>query len=284
MPGQEQADCGHKGCEERLRGELAALRETLTGNPPAAYRAPAGEADRARHRWLTGHQAALPVAQLLTAALHALAAAPEEAAGRLITWAVALYDVDSVLSLYSGSCPPALYGSLVRPPAMAAHPALSGEWARDHAPVPQALRAAQDRHRAAPARDQLTRAVKDNLRVRMAVARRLVPEGAASLLQHTGRCPGHEPTEAEQDLYDVHFQVQRRPVCRSVCRAQLVGLLGRCVADIGAYGLGPVPDGAPERFGREALARLVAVAVCEGPPAFASQIPQPRAGRARIRP
>lgn len=274
MPGVDQADCGHGDCEERLRGELAALRETLAGNPPAPYRAPGDEADRARHRWLTGHQAAFPVAQLLATALHALAATPGEAAGRLITWAVALYDVDSALSLYSGSCPPALHASLVRPPAMAEHPAFSGGWARDHVPVPEALRAAQNRHRA-PALEQLSRAVKDNLRVRMAVARRLAPEGESSLLQHTGRCPGRGPTEVEQDLYDAHFHVERRPVCRPAYRAQLVRLLVRCVADIGAYGLGAIPNGAPERFGREALARLVAVAVCEGPPAFATRTPQP---------
>ncbi|MFG2995393.1 hypothetical protein [Streptomyces sp. NPDC048340] len=276
LPGEPPAPCGRTSCQERLDAELDALRAILSGSPPDACLPPADEADRVRHRWLTGHHAAFCVWQLLPPGLYALAAAPERATTRLLAWTTALYDVYSVLFLYSGSCTPEQYATLVRPGMAAAHPAFSGEWARDHAPVSAALRAVRDRH-PAPLLTLLGGAVRDNQRVHMAVARRLVPEGA-SLLQQAGRSAGHGPTEAEQALYDAHFQVERGPVCRPAHRAQLVRLLAGCVADIGAHGLGTLPDGCPERFGREALARLVAVAVCEEPPQI-SRIPEPPKGR-----
>ncbi|MET9324592.1 hypothetical protein ABZX75_31185 [Streptomyces sp. NPDC003038] len=272
MPGGELAPCHHDRCADRLDGELSALRTSLTEGPPAAYLPPSDETGLVRHRWRTGHHAALVVRQLQARALNALAATPEAEARRLIVWTVALYDVHSVLFLYSGSCSPEQYAAVLRPGMMTAHPAFSAEWARDHAPVPIALRAAQDRHRAC-ALDPLTRAVTHNQRVHTAVGRRLVADGAAPL-QWAGRRSGDGPTEAEHALADAHFGVARRPVCASVHRAQLVRLLTLCLADIGAHGLGPLPDGCPGRFGREAVSRLVAVAVAEEPPACAAPLPQ----------
>jgi hypothetical protein len=153
------------------------------------------------------------------------------------------------------------------------HPAFSGEWSRDHASVLAALRAARDQHspdRIAP----LTRAVKDNRRVHMAVAGTLVP-GGASLLQQSGRHPGHGPTEDEQALYDDYFHVQRQPLCRVAHWAQLVRLLGQCTADIAGHGLGLAPEGCPERFTRDALELLTAPG--------SGSIPGLRAARRRAR-
>lgn len=280
LPGAELPDCDHARCADRLAAELAALRATLTAGPPAGCLPPGGAADRVRHRWLTGHHAAFTVWQALTRGLYALAAAPEPAATRPVAWTTALYDVYSVLFLYAGSCTPEQYATLLRPELTAAHPAFSGAWARDHAPVPAALCAARGRHRPAVL-GPLTAAVKDNRLVRTAVARRLVP-GGTSLAREAGRSPGGLPTEAERALYDAHFRVERLPLCGPVHRAQLVRLLTLCLADIGAHGLGPLPDGCPERFGREAAARLVAVAACEGPPARSApppMTPNPLKGR-----
>ncbi|MCJ1680100.1 hypothetical protein MTF65_22710 [Streptomyces sp. APSN-46.1] len=240
LPGEPLADCRHTDCAERLSAGLAALRDTLAGRPPAGYPPPSGEADRVRHRRLTGRRAAFPVWQSLARALHGLAATPEGAADRMVARAAALYDASSVLLLYAGG-------------AAAAHPGVCDEWARDHVPVPGALRAARDRH-PGPVLDPLTRAARDHARVRVAV----LPQG--------GRCPGRGPTEAEQARYDAHFHVERQPVCRPAYRASLAGLLARCAADIGAHGLGPLPDGCPDHLGREALARLAPVALYEEPP------------------
>ncbi|MFD9409293.1 hypothetical protein ACFWBN_20065 [Streptomyces sp. NPDC059989] len=279
MPGADLPACDHARCAERLEAELTALRATLTTGPPAACLPPDGEADRVRHRWFTGHHAAFTVWQLLARGLSTLAATPEAAATLPIAWTTALYDVYSVLFLYAAGCTPEQYATLLHPRMAAAHPAFSCGWARDHTPVPAALDAARDSHRAA-ALDRLSDAVKDNQRVHMAVARRLVPDGSSPLRQ-AGRSPGPEPTEAEQALHDAHFRVERQPLCGPVHRAQLVRLLNLCLADIGAYGLGPLPDGCPERFGRESVARLIAVAVCEEPPARNAppKIPNPTKGR-----
>ncbi|MCX4528790.1 MULTISPECIES: hypothetical protein [unclassified Streptomyces] len=157
----------------------------------------------ARHR--DRHDAATAVWQSLARALYALAAAPEAETGPLAARAAALYDVSSALLLRSG-------------PAF-------GE------PVPGALRAALASHPAAPALDPLLRAVKDHVRVRVAVVRRPEPD----------------------------LPAERHPVPP----AGLADLLARC-----ADGPGPLPPGCPERFGREPLARLaaVAVALCEETP------------------
>ncbi|MGW6510966.1 hypothetical protein ACWGCP_26100, partial [Streptomyces niveus] len=169
MPGVPlPADCGEKDCQERLREGLGALREVLAGHPPATLLPPADEVSRVQHRWLVGHHAAFAVWQSLADVLHVLAAATEAATDRLAVRAAALYDAYSVLFLYAGSCTPELYAAVLRPHMTATHPAFSGEWARDHAPVPAALRAARDRHpppRIAPR----TRAAQDNRRVHKAV-------------------------------------------------------------------------------------------------------------------
>ncbi|WP_405881715.1 hypothetical protein OG747_25710 [Streptomyces sp. NBC_01384] len=275
MPGEPlPAKCRREDCEERLRRALAALRETLAGHPPTALRPPADEVSRVRYRWLIGHHAAFGVWQSLARVLHALTAASEAAVGSLTAWAAALYDTYSVLFLYAGSCTPELYAAMLRPHMTAAHPAFSGEWSRDHASVRAALRAARDQH--SPARiAPLTRAVKDNRRVHMAVAGTLVP-GGASLLQQSGRHPGHGPTEDEQALYDDYFHVQRQPLCRVAHWAQLVRVLGQCTADIAGHGLGLAPEGCPERFTRDALELLTAPALAGEPPL---QIHRPPKGR-----
>ncbi|MFI6085463.1 hypothetical protein ACIBBB_31635 [Streptomyces sp. NPDC051217] len=163
-----------------------------------------------------------------------------------------------MLFLYTGSCSPELYAAVVRPRISAAHPAFSGAWARDYAAVPAALRVVRGRHPAsllAP----LTSAARDNQRVHMAVAGKLVPNGA-SLLQQAGRHPADIISAAEHDLYDAYFGVHRRLVCSLGYEAQLVRRLAQCASDITVHGLGPNPDGCPERFTHDALPLLTAPA------------------------
>ncbi|MFD5899265.1 hypothetical protein [Streptomyces sp. NPDC060366] len=258
MPDEEPANCSHPDCPDLLRVELSALRHALSGEPPATHIAPSDEVDRARHRWFVGHHAAFAVWQLQARALHAVAATPEPAAQPAVIRAATLYDAYSVLFLYSGSCSPELYAAVVRPHISAAHPAFSGAWARDHAAVPAALRVVRARHPAALLAP-LTRAVRDNQRAHMAVAGKLVPSGA-SLLQQAGRHPANITTAAEHDLYDAYFRVHRQPVCRLGYETQLVRRLAQCASDIIGYGLGPNPDGCPERFTHDALSLLTAPA------------------------
>ncbi|WP_405796668.1 hypothetical protein [Streptomyces sp. NBC_01506] len=263
MPDDDPADCSDSrcaefDCPELLRGELTDLRRAVAGDPPETHLPPPGEADRARHRWFVGHHAAFAVWQLQARALQAMAVTPEPPTQRAVRRAAALYDAYSVLFLYSGSCSPEQYAAVVRPHMSAAHPAFSGAWARDHAPVPAALRLVRARHPASVLAP-LTRAARDNQRAHMAVANKLVPSGG-SLLEEAGRQTADLTTAAEHDLYDAYFGVRRRQVCRPGFEAQLVRRLAQCASDIVVHGLGPSPDGCPERFTHDALSVLTALA------------------------
>lgn len=214
------------GCPQPVAADLRLLRE-----PGAdALRAPADPADRARYRWLIGHHAAFALWQRLRRVLERALDDPAQ-----LGPAARLYDVYSVLFLYTGSCSAERYAETIRPEMTARHPAFSGEWARDQEGLGALTRRVLARHPKPLARP-LADAVRLNRRVHMAVAARLVP-GGASLLQETGRRPGQGPTPAERDLYDRHFAVRRGEVCGAAFTAQFVRRLAQILCDVAAHGL-----------------------------------------------
>ncbi|QKV74044.1 L-tyrosine 3-hydroxylase [Amycolatopsis sp. Hca4] len=183
------------------------------GPPPAD-----GEAELAWYRWLLGHHGAFCAWRLLSAAL-----------GRGdLGEAADLHDTYSALLLYSGSCTPEVYCSVIRPRMAARHPAMSGTWARDHRHAAALLAAA----RPAPG-SALKVAVKFNRLVHMTVAARLVPDGG-SLLRDAGRDVHCAPTEGEQALLDDFFLVDRAPVCAHVFTAALRERVAALLADLAA--------------------------------------------------
>lgn len=155
------------------------------------------ENTRAWHRWMLGHHAAFCVWRLMSEVLAAGTAGV----------AAALYHAYSALLLYSGSCTPAVYDSVIRPRMRAAHPAFSGTWARDYRQVRAHLAEA-----APAAGSPLKEAVKFNRLVHMSVAARLVP-GGGSLLRDSARDVHAAPTQEETDLFDSFFLTDRGPVC-----------------------------------------------------------------------
>ncbi|MER5339324.1 hypothetical protein ABT030_03065 [Streptomyces mirabilis] len=226
-------------CRQSINADLRLLRPALAGDVPARHRTPHDPDDRARYRWIVGHQTAFGVWQLKGAVLRALAHS-DNAPQRLVAQAAQLYDVYSALFLYTGSCSAERYAATVRPDMTARHPAFSGEWARDHEAIPGLLSAVRARHpREAIA--ALTQAARRNQQVHIAVARKLVPDGA-SLLATAGREPGTGRTDAERDLYDDHFKVRRQAVCRPSFDAQLVRRLTQCFCDITTYDLDEPDD------------------------------------------
>ncbi|MEV6716738.1 L-tyrosine 3-hydroxylase [Lentzea sp. NPDC051208] len=176
------------------------------------------ETEIAWYRWLLGHHGAFCVWRLLSAAL---------GRGDLDEAAV-LHDTYSALLLYSGSCSPEVYRSVIRPRMAARHPAMSGTWARDHRHAAALLAEA----RPAP-RSALKAAVKFNRLVHMTVAARLVPVGG-SLLRDAGRDVQLAPTEDEQALLDDFFLVDRAPVCAHVFAAALRARVAVLLADLAA--------------------------------------------------
>ncbi|WP_416968174.1 hypothetical protein [Streptomyces sp. 4F14] len=234
LPGTPAAVCDT--CPQPLASDLLLVRRAVSGLPPLTLLAPRDLDELARYRWLVGHRAAFAVWHLQTHALRSLAdsSAPSPLA---VEHTAFLYDVYCALLRHTGSCSARRYAATVRADMTACHPAFSGEWARDHAPVPELLRAVRARH-PAPAVAPLTRAARRSHRVHMEVAERLVP-GGRSLLQESGRCPGGTATPVELGLHDAFFGVVRHPVCERFFAAQLLRLVTRILCD-------PLPGGDPD--------------------------------------
>ncbi|MGK5729463.1 hypothetical protein ACSNOG_07930, partial [Streptomyces sp. URMC 124] len=191
-----------------------------------------------------GHQVAFGVWRLLADRLRALLDDPEPEPS-LVRQAARLYDTYSLLLLYTGSCTPRRYAATVRSDMAARDPAFSGQWTRDHTPLPGLLRQVR-RTFPQSAVTPLTRAARLNHHVHMAIAEQLVPDGV-SLLQRAGRDLTQGPAEAERDLSDDYFLVRRRTLCDDAFAAQIVLRLAQIMCDMTAHGLNlaaapPVPQ------------------------------------------
>ena len=107
---------------------------------------------------------------------------------------------------------------MLRPHMTAAHLAFSGEWSRDRASVLAALRAAREQHppdRIAP----LTRAVKDNRRVHMAVDVQHWAADAGMLVLAGGSVRAPAGAEFDFALVEVLGELVPRPRERLNSRA-----------------------------------------------------------------
>ncbi|MGM1063884.1 L-tyrosine 3-hydroxylase [Saccharothrix sp. Mg75] len=177
------------------------------------------------YRWVLGHHVAVCVWRLLGDRLSdALRPdAPEEAGDAV----AGLYDAYSALLLYSGSCSPETYATVIRARMKARHPAFSGTWARDYEHVSDLL------GRFKPvAGDRVKRALRTNRLVHMTVAKRLVPRGK-SLLRESGMDPTRV-TDADRDRFDDFFGIARAGVCRAEFDDQLADRVALVVEDLAA--------------------------------------------------
>jgi hypothetical protein len=236
LPGRRTAcgaACPAAPWAAELDGAATAVR---LGLPAEVLLPPARAPDLASYRWITGHQAAFLGWRALRAALERGAPGHDVAA---------LVDLYSVLLLYAGSCPPALYRDRIRPRMTRWHPAFTGEWARDYRDVPVAVK------RAADASPPVRAAWRTNVRVHAAVAERLVPQGG-SLLQDAGRRAGAPPTAHEHDLYDRFFDTERTDVCPHLEAVQDAHWTLKVVSDLESTGL--FYDDPPPRAGADVAA------------------------------
>ncbi|GAB2665735.1 hypothetical protein GCM10027088_50670 [Nocardia goodfellowii] len=151
-------------------------------------------------------------------------------AAELVGRAALLYDAYSVLFLYCGSCSAEVYQERIRPRMIAADPAFSGRWLRDHEPIPPLLREV----RAACSPEQLaplTAAVRNNHLVHSSVADHLVPAGG-SLLRRSRDDTTAPATPAERALCDRFFRVERMALCRNEFLAQFASRLAEVRCDL----------------------------------------------------
>ncbi|MEU4969027.1 MULTISPECIES: class I SAM-dependent methyltransferase [Streptomyces] len=217
---------------QHIKDDLSILTQVVHGPAPPAEWPPADPGARIRHRWLIGHQLAFAVWRLIR---HTLQELIRTSAPQAAERAARLYDIYTVLFLYTGSCSAARYAATVRADMAAHDPALSGEWHRDHMALPDLLRQARA-NCPASVLAPLTAAVKRSHHIHMAVAGKLVPSGQ-SLLQQAGKQAGVQPTEAECDVIDDFFQVRRAPICEKAFITQAIRRLVQVVCDIRSYGL-----------------------------------------------
>lgn len=174
------------------------------------------------YRWMLGHHVAVCVWRLLCRHVPEVGASPR--AGEAVA---DLYDAYSALLLYSGSCTPQTYATVIRARMRARHPAFSGTWARDHERVAALL------GRARPLLgDRVARALKLNRVVHVAVGRRLVPKGK-SLLRESGVDP-MSTADADRDRFDEFFGIDRGDVCVDGFADQLTGRVALALADLAA--------------------------------------------------
>lgn len=207
----------------------------------------------ARYRWWIGHQTTFCVWRLLTDCLTELAGQPASPA-ELVNAAASMYDIYSLLLLYTGNCSPEVYETAIRPEMAAADAAFTGRWARDFEQIPGLQRKVKQKH-SPRALTPLVDASKANRVVHMAVARRLTG-GTESLLRLSGQPVDGEVTDHHRDLYDAFFHVRRTELCRHHFGTQLLVLCTAVLHDLTSSPLDLDVDWAmPRTSENEAIAR-----------------------------
>lgn len=206
-------------------------------------------------RWITGHQVTFLIWHLMGRLLSATPERDVPSGPSLAKLEAYVYGYCAML-LYCGSCPPDLYDSLIRPRMFLQHPAFSGTWAPDFAPVRGLFRGRDPRAQGQEA-EELSRAVEVNRTVHEGIAARLVPSGR-SLLQQSMTGVPVRPSERTAVIYDNFFLTLRAPVSDEVVTAQLLRRLRAVATDLAANGLHPLRgdlEARPEESLREDVLR-----------------------------
>ncbi|SDD12567.1 hypothetical protein [Actinokineospora iranica] len=231
LPEAPPPDAGERPhrCPQPIAADLALLRLAAEGGRPRLLTPPEDERERIRYRWWVGHHAAFALWQTLTATLDRILREPRPSP-RTVDAATRMLDCYSVLFLYSGSCSAEQYAATLRRDMHAYDPAFSGTWARDYERIPELLLRVKHRHPRSLV-GPLNRASRANKLAHVAIAKKLVPNGA-SLLREAGRCPHAGAMGNTQDRYDAFFRVRRERVCERVVAAQLVRRLAQVLRDL----------------------------------------------------
>lgn len=219
----------------------ALLRAASTAAPPSAgsARLPAPEPVEQLFwfRWITGHQVTFILWQLLARAATRVPAEPDAriAAARRVAGLVRGY---SAMLLYTASCPREIYHRVIRPSMALQHPAFSGAWARDHAPVRQLLRGRVPAQWGQQA-GVIAAECALNVHIHQGIAEKLVP-GSPSLLQVS---LGHGHIVSRRGvlavLFDTYFLTLRAPLSVPKVLVQLVRRVHAIQHDLAANGLYP---------------------------------------------
>ncbi|MFI6505382.1 hypothetical protein [Nonomuraea typhae] len=187
-------------------------------------------------RWITGHQVTMLLWHLMGALVTA-ASEDDEADDQVLADLESYTNGYTAMLQYSGSCPPEVYQSLIRPRMYLQHRCFSGLWAADFAPLRRLLRGHAMPWMTGPGGTRLAEAVAVNRSAHEAVAVRLV-HGGRSLLQQSSVDTSARPTPRTSLIFDTFFMAARAPVGREAVVAQLLHRVRAVALDLAANGSG----------------------------------------------
>lgn len=191
--------------------------------------APTQDVRRAWFRWITGHQACLGCWRL--AGMNLMAVLRDQSCvDPLVRETALLLRTSAAMVRYAGSCTSDVYATVVRPSMLRCHPAFTGRWSLDYAPLPGLIRAASDTETigSGPA-GTLRTTFAAYTKVHAQVARRLVPDGGSLLREHGGWDALTVDFETGAELFDAFFHVERARTTIGEVR-EGVGLRLRAIA------------------------------------------------------
>jgi hypothetical protein len=222
---------GHDGTGARARIALI----DIFGVPPELTRSRCPARELFWFRWITGHQVSFILWRMMGRLLHGITRGNSDPVAALEPLRQYVRGYCTML-LYTASCPRRVYEDVIRPSMRLRHPAFSGSWAPDFAPVKELLRGHRTVFTGLPGAEGLSEAVKLHELIHGIIADRLVPSGR-SLLQQSAARPRHMPVA--HLLYDTYFLTVRAAIPEDAVAAQLVRRLVAIARDIAANGLYP---------------------------------------------
>lgn len=238
-PGDPAGPSGRTSLAEVERAYQEQLARVRHGLPVLT---PVGEEDLERlywFRWIIGHHISFIIWRLLAERLRGAWAEPVD---RSVAVAIAQYVRGYCgMLLYTSSCTPAVYNSLIRPSMYRLHRTFSGTWAPDYRPVRGLFRGRRTPPVQEPERERLVREVRLSREIHLGVATKLVTDGR-SLLQRSIADRSAGPHHMWGAMFDCCFLTVRGPVSAREIAAQLFRRQQAVAIDIATNGLYPSAD------------------------------------------
>ncbi|MEU0397747.1 hypothetical protein ABZ208_34310 [Streptomyces sp. NPDC006208] len=184
-------------------------------------------------RWITGHQMSFIIWRLMGDVLEDRrnGHVDRDMAAEQLTLLVQAY---AAMLSYTSRMPVDVYNDVIRPGLRRLHPAFSGTWAPDYAPIRLLLSGRQADFRENGTR--LSDATRRLQKVHVEVARKLVPDGASLLTEAKNSWNLRHPRQWGS-VYDCAFLTVRASVPRTALISQMARRAKAILIDIDTHDL-----------------------------------------------
>ncbi|WP_405652624.1 hypothetical protein [Streptomyces sp. NBC_00019] len=169
-------------------------------------------------RWITGHQMSFILWRLMSDVLEGRRDGhiDRDMAAEQLTLLVRAY---AAMLEYTSRLPVDVYASVIRPSLRRLHPAFSGTWAPDYAPVRMLLTGRHAEFRTGTTR--LRHAIVQMQKTHIQVARKLVPGGASLLAEARNSWSMRQHPRQWGSVFDCAFLTVRTPLPRADMISQM---------------------------------------------------------------